>query len=547
MKKKLSSRRTRKMLEPNLPSQADARPLQAEEHGHFRQSDMPSGVEIHLDYCFPGEEDQDFKLTILVARDRGTKMTMSSVAPSKTCGEFIAKRVVAFMKEIGADQGDITIKSDQEPALRLVRIEQREVAGEWLSSRAPLATVREMVLSRERSSQCRIVPPRAFNTSQEDYQRHGFTQKCPGCRAILLGTTRQKHSEACRQRMADEEKVRTAKRKRQEFMKIAMEVQEKDNIEKDDVVAEGRHYQVGGSSSSASALGESDVVMRTQAKRDRSEDDGTDLTERLNKRAKEMGVAEEMEVSEIIVNQEDETESWSFGDEAQWAMDDRSGRAIDVELVKEARAEEVTFMESLPVWEVSGRDGEVLIRSRLVARDFKSKHAANDVDVFAAMPPLEAKRLLLRMAMVSGAVEGDEKQGPVKLMFVDVKKAHLSGRLKDFEFAYVSLPKEAGGGVGRLRRWLCGMRSAASAWEDDYVEHLCGECFVRGRSAPTVMLHEQRGIRLVVWSDDFTFLGRYLDLKWVAGVMTARYEIKIRAVSRRQGGEDPEQEGSLGG
>ena len=34
-------------------------------------------------------------------------------------------------------------------------------------------------------------------------------------------------------------------------------------------------------------------------------------------------------------------------------MDDRSGRPIDVELVKEARAEEVTFMESLPVWEVS--------------------------------------------------------------------------------------------------------------------------------------------------------------------------------------------------
>ena len=52
--------------------------------------------------------------------------------------------------------------------------------------------------------------------------------------------------------------------------------------------------------------------MRTQAKRDRSEDDGTDLTERLNKRAKELGVTEEMEVSEIIVNQEDETESWSF-------------------------------------------------------------------------------------------------------------------------------------------------------------------------------------------------------------------------------------------
>ena len=127
--KRLAKDAGAKLAEPGRAGRAfvDARPLQelvsalrprrAEEHGHFRQSDMPSGVEIHLDHCFPGEEDQDFKLTILVARDRGTKMTVSSVAPSKTCGEFIAKRVVAFMKEIGAGQGDITIKSDQEPAL----------------------------------------------------------------------------------------------------------------------------------------------------------------------------------------------------------------------------------------------------------------------------------------------------------------------------------------------------------------------------------------------------------------------------------------------
>ena len=64
----------------------------AEEHGHFRQSDMPSGVEIHLG-LLPSQvkRNKDFKLAILVARDRGTKMTMSSVAPSKTCAEFIAK------------------------------------------------------------------------------------------------------------------------------------------------------------------------------------------------------------------------------------------------------------------------------------------------------------------------------------------------------------------------------------------------------------------------------------------------------------------------
>ena len=79
------------------------------------------------------------------------------------------------------------------------------------------------------------------------------------------------------------------------------------------------------------------------------------------------------------------------------------------------------------------------------------------------------------------------------------KQAHLNGILKGSEFACVSLPEEAGGGVEKLMRWLYGVRPVASAWEDDYVEHLRGEGFSRGRSASTVMLHEERGIWLVVW------------------------------------------------
>ena len=46
------------------------------------------------------------------------------------------------------------------------------------------------------------------------------------------------------------------------------------------------------------------------------------------------------------------------------------------------------------------------------------------------MPPLEAKRLLLRKAMVSGAVDGDEKQGPVKMIVVDVKKGPLDWQVE---------------------------------------------------------------------------------------------------------------------
>ena len=44
-----------------------------------------------------------------------------------------------------------------------------------------------------------------------------------------------------------------------------------------------------------------------------------------------------------------------------------------------------------------GSENEMLIRSRLVARDFKGNDKDRD-DLFAETPPLEAKRLLLSRA-----------------------------------------------------------------------------------------------------------------------------------------------------
>jgi hypothetical protein len=53
--------------------------------------------EVHLDYCFPGEEETGKNLTVLVARMRNTRMTMSTVIPSKTTGEFTGERIMAFI------------------------------------------------------------------------------------------------------------------------------------------------------------------------------------------------------------------------------------------------------------------------------------------------------------------------------------------------------------------------------------------------------------------------------------------------------------------
>ncbi len=100
-----------------------------------------------------------------------------------------------------------------------------------------------------------------------------------------------------------------------------------------------------------------------------------------------------------------------------------------------------------------------------------------------------------------------------KLMFIDVKKAHLNGKVPEDEWAFVALPAEAGGGVARLRRWLYGMRPAARAWKEDYVAKLVGAGFRRGVLAPTVFRHPMRDISLVVRGDDFTALGPEAELR----------------------------------
>ncbi|MDA8582754.1 reverse transcriptase domain-containing protein [bacterium] len=151
------------------------------------------------------------------------------------------------------------------------------------------------------------------------------------------------------------------------------------------------------------------------------------------------------------------------------------------------------------------------VRSRWVARDFKPKGEKDRADLFAAMPPLEAKRMLFRLYATHGNRQGGKKQ---KMLFIDVKKAHLNPAC-EYDYVFVELPAEANapGKCGRLRRWLYGMRGAASSWEAEYTAKLRSCGFVEGKSAPTVFFNPSTGTRVVVHGDDFTFLGEEVDLR----------------------------------
>ena len=168
-------------------------------------------------------------------------------------------------------------------------------------------------------------------------------------------------------------------------------------------------------------------------------------------------------------------------------------------------------------------------RSRLVAKEIK--RGPSD-DMFAATPPLEAKKSLFSMAMTQfarGRAQGIK--GTQKMLFVDVRRAYFYAPAR--RPVYVTLPDEDAeeGMCGKLNRSMYGTRDAAANWEDKYSSHLMAMGFSRGKSSPCTFFHPHRGVRCVVHGDDFTFLGSEDDLKWCTQMMKDEYDIKSEVYS----------------
>ena len=75
-------------------------------------------MEAHLDYCFMSTHGSPM-CTILVAKEKSSKMTLATMVPMKGASlEYPVRRVLTFLKEIGHENADIVLKSDQERALK---------------------------------------------------------------------------------------------------------------------------------------------------------------------------------------------------------------------------------------------------------------------------------------------------------------------------------------------------------------------------------------------------------------------------------------------
>ncbi|MDA8582752.1 hypothetical protein N9L68_00935 [bacterium] len=122
------------MPNPRLPSQADVEAhelthlpfrnwcrhcvaARGKELAHHKQTKDRVVPEFHMDYCFPGDKHGVAPLTVIVMRERLTRMTMASLVTRKGAVAEVAERICHFFKEAGSEHTDIILKNDQEEAI----------------------------------------------------------------------------------------------------------------------------------------------------------------------------------------------------------------------------------------------------------------------------------------------------------------------------------------------------------------------------------------------------------------------------------------------
>ena len=444
--------------------------------------------------------------------------------------------------------------------------------------------------------------PRRVKIAKEDLVMHGYTAKCEGCRAMMAGRPQKPHSEECRRRMEglmkEHPKMRKAQKRMNDFLdKVGEEQQRRDDLEaaKKQKVEDSQQLALphagppqpppGAASSSTSgqlALPAGQLQLPQPGAEKRKSDLGEGGKEAppqkgpkvedkkgTKRTPEEMEEVEKMNVDKVDTNDEEEyshyynewDDKWGDGD----YVDQRTGEPLDPALARAARLEEVSYMKKIglydevPIqecWDMTGKGPTSTrwvdvnkgtaedpdVRCRLVARDFKPKGEKDREDLFAAMPPLETKKVVFQKAVRENAEARRTGQEGVKLMFIDIKKAHLYGEVPEGEHVYIELPGEAGqaGKCGKLKKWLYGMRHAASAWEKHYSDVLEGIGFSKSKVAPTVFYDPKRRIRCVVHGDDFTLSGRLRVLREVAEQLKKVYELKVRGVLGDEPGDDKE-------
>ena len=170
-----------------------------------------------------------------------------------------------------------------------------------------------------------------------------------------------------------------------------------------------------------------------------------------------------------------------------------------------------------------GDDESPNIRARLVGKEIKTD---NRLDMFAATPPLEAKKFLFSLAATGGGT--DAHLGEYKVLFIDIKRAYMYA--PETREVYVALPEQDStpGMCGLLNKSMYGTRGAAQSWGRHY-ESVFVDClgFVQGKASICCLYHPGRDIRVVVHGDDFTCLAVKEQCDRLTAELKKHFELKV--------------------
>ena len=356
-----------------------------------------------------------------------------------------------------------------------------------------------------------------------------------------------------------------------------------------------RRREEGGSSSSSGPQGEAtassegkqdDVNMEIKGQKRGDEDAWEELAKRLRRGARERpeesetktemdvtGIVEEINavlegtlnhenvaiqsLQDVMAEFEVEEVDWNGnnfeGDEQ--LTDGRTGEQLDPGKVQEARAEELRELErrvyvevdEKECWDKTGkppigvrwvdvRKGDGSYRSRLVAKDYRPKSRAGDVEgLFASMPPLELVKLVIAMA-----AEECRRGRTHKVMLIDIGKAHLYAPIEGEVYVELAPERHRQGRCAKLLYTLYGMRTAASSWEKEYTKTLVEAGFLVGRASSCTFYHPGREIRIVVHGDDFVVTGSSRELEFVRKILSEKYPVKVRSIMGPGPGDEKE-------
>ena len=133
---------------------------------------------------------------------------------------------------------------------------------------------------------------------------------------------------------------------------------------------------------------------------------------------------------------------------------------------------------------IKGDEGNHEYRSRLVAKEIKMDKR---LDLFAATPPLAAKKTLFSAAVTDGIgySQGHMDSG-MEIDSVDISRALFQADAIPEVYVELSGENHGHGMCGKLTKSMYGTRDAAQNWGLAYTQFMTDSGFVREPSSPCV-------------------------------------------------------------